>query len=296
VTNYLIDPYNHTGYAQVLEETTGGVRTTYTIGDDVIAQYNATDGTEYLLYDGHGSTRQLIDNNVGEAINVLDNYCYDGYGVMLGGNPTPTDTSRTNLLYAGEQFDENLSQYYLRARYYDQNNGRFNRVDPFGGSMQDPQSLHKYLYAHCNPINNIDPSGKFTIVQVVITIAIIAVVFFVGRGIYHHKRRDYGEYIGPEISHWLANYMYHEANRASDQLGGLEGNCNSSAGLGYMREHGGTWGTSGLKTNPPTTFLKVFYNYLVCNSLRGKKFLRFIFHRQPFLKIVKINHPQYLRH
>jgi len=34
-------------------------------------------------------------------------------------------------------------------------------MDPFGGNNQDPQSLHKYLYAHCNPTNNIDPSGNF---------------------------------------------------------------------------------------------------------------------------------------
>jgi hypothetical protein len=33
-------------------------------------------------------------------------------------------------------------------------------MDPFTGNNQDPQSLHKYLYAHCNPINNIDPSGE----------------------------------------------------------------------------------------------------------------------------------------
>ena len=68
-TDYLIDSYNPTGYAQVLEETKYDYsnpanpvpqnRIQYTIGDDVIAQ--TTDGaTEYLIYDGHGSTRQLI--------------------------------------------------------------------------------------------------------------------------------------------------------------------------------------------------------------------------------------------
>jgi hypothetical protein len=68
------------------------------IGDDVLAQ--TVDGTtEYLLYDGHGSTRQLVD---GVGV-VQDSYSYDGYGVMLGGNPqTP---AATNLLYSGEQFD-----------------------------------------------------------------------------------------------------------------------------------------------------------------------------------------------
>jgi RES domain-containing protein len=51
--------------------------------------------------------------------------------------------------------------YYLRARWYDQQTGRFNRMDPFAGNNQDPQSLHKYLYAHSNPVNVTDKSGLF---------------------------------------------------------------------------------------------------------------------------------------
>jgi hypothetical protein len=48
----------------------------------------------------------------------------------------------------------------LRARYYDQATGRFNRLDPFFGNLIDPLSLHKYLYTHNDLINGIDPSGK----------------------------------------------------------------------------------------------------------------------------------------
>jgi hypothetical protein len=47
----------------------------------------------------------------------------------------------------------------LRARWYNPQNGLFNRIDPFSGNTHDPQSLHKYLYCHANPINAIDPSG-----------------------------------------------------------------------------------------------------------------------------------------
>jgi len=97
---------------------------------------------------------------------------------MLGGNPgSPSnpDTPATNLLYAGEQFDIDAQQYYLRARYYDPLNGRFNRMDPFAGNRSDPQSLHKYLYCHANPINNVDPTGLFTIPEVLVTIAIKAI-------------------------------------------------------------------------------------------------------------------------
>jgi len=159
-TSYLIDAYNHTGYAQVLEEYDGTNSITYTIGDDIVSQsrYNGSTATvRHYLYDGQGSTRQLTDNS--GALATDQSFSYDGYGVMVGYSGTP----QTNLLYTGEYYDSNLKQYNLRARYYNPSNGRFNRMDDYSGNMQDPQSLHKYLYAHANPCNYIDPSGMFTL-------------------------------------------------------------------------------------------------------------------------------------
>lgn len=158
---FLLDS-GHTGYAQVFEETSslgGNLGRSYVLGDDVLSQ-NVGGVTSHLLYDGHGSTRQLA----GDDGAVTANYAYDAYGKMLGGNPNVTDRqSATDLLYAGEQFDPGLQMEYLRARYYDQNTGRFNRLDPFEGNNEDPQSLHKYAYAHCDPVNGIDPSGEMSL-------------------------------------------------------------------------------------------------------------------------------------
>lgn len=39
---------------------------------------------------------------------------------------------------------------------------RFNRVDPFFGNIQDPQSLHKFVYVQGDAVNFVDPSGQFT--------------------------------------------------------------------------------------------------------------------------------------
>jgi len=75
-------------------------------------------------------------------------------------------------------YDSYLQHYYLRARWYNPANGRFNRMDPFAGNNQDPQSLHKYLYAHCNPVNAIDPTGfEFRIDSTLITFVIMAILF-----------------------------------------------------------------------------------------------------------------------
>jgi RHS repeat-associated protein len=180
--DYIVDPYNHTGYAQVFKKINpiSGANTVYVYGHDALAQAEDTTNPNYLLYDGHGSTRQL-SNNVGA---VVANYAYDAYGVMLGGNPAQGSSPATNLLYAGEHFDTDMQQYYLRARWYDQQNGRFNRMDPFTGNQQDPQSLHKYLYCHANPVNGVDPSGNmfawvgFNLTTLVVVLVLAAIIYF----------------------------------------------------------------------------------------------------------------------
>ncbi len=112
------------------------------------------------------STRALT-NQAGE---VTDTYDYDAYGNLLGF----TGTTVNNYLYTGEQFDSNLGQYYLRARYYDSNLGRFTGRDPFEGFMDEPLSLAKYPYVHGNPVNATDPSGLFKIGETSAAIQIIA--------------------------------------------------------------------------------------------------------------------------
>ena len=51
----------------------------------------------------------------------------------------------------------------------DPNVGRFVTMDEFAGSGRDPYSLHKYLYAHANPVNNTDPSGYITVQEFAMT-------------------------------------------------------------------------------------------------------------------------------
>ena len=85
---YLVDHYNHTGYSQVLKETVSSpsTETTFIIGSDVLSQATSVDTDQYLLYDGYGSTRQVIDNT-GAPTGIQDSFSYDAYGIMLGGSP-----------------------------------------------------------------------------------------------------------------------------------------------------------------------------------------------------------------
>ena len=54
-------------------------------------------------------------------------------------------------------------RHYLRARYYNQNVGRFTQMDTWMGLNSDPVTLHKYLYANIDPANMTDPTGNFSI-------------------------------------------------------------------------------------------------------------------------------------
>jgi RHS repeat-associated protein len=142
-TYYLIDLQTPTGYAQVLEEwvtvNSATTRKFYTYGLDLISQRLEYGPTNYFGYDGHGSVRFLT----GSGTNVTDTYTYDAYGTLIA----KTGTTLNHFLYAGEQFDEDLGQYYLRARYMNPETGRFLTLDSYDGSNEDPLSLHKFLYA-----------------------------------------------------------------------------------------------------------------------------------------------------
>ncbi|MFC1757878.1 RHS repeat-associated core domain-containing protein [Planctomycetota bacterium] len=81
---------------------------------------------------------------------------YDAYPNLIN-IPVEVDTP---LRFSGKYTAPASVQQYLRARYYDPANGRFNRLDPFAGMTEQPQSLHKYGYVHGDPINHVDPTGN----------------------------------------------------------------------------------------------------------------------------------------
>ncbi len=90
---------------------------------------------------------------------ITDSYDYEAFGQLLN----ESGNAENNYRFAGEQLDENLGQYYLRARYYNQRTGRFTQQDTYMGNSQDPVTLHKYLYANADPVNYTDPSGKISL-------------------------------------------------------------------------------------------------------------------------------------
>ena len=54
--------------------------------------------------------------------------------------------------------------------------GRFITMDSYEGSIDDPVSLHKYLYCNSDPVNNYDPSGYNTLAEMEATTGIQGVL------------------------------------------------------------------------------------------------------------------------
>ena len=59
-----------------------------------------------------------------------------------------------HIRYTGQQYDDLTGQYYLRARYYNPELGRFMQEDVYQGD-----GLNLYAYCSNNPVVYYDPSG-----------------------------------------------------------------------------------------------------------------------------------------
>src|SRR5215213_2091676 len=154
-TKFLVDDLNPTGYSQVMDELVdGSVNRTYAYGLNRISEDQVVNGsraTNFYGYDGHGNVRFLASS--GGA--VTDTYTFDAFGAQID----RTGTTPNPYLYSGERFDENIGFYHFRARDYNPLTGRFGTMDPYQGDIQNPATLHKYLYAQADPVNRVDPSG-----------------------------------------------------------------------------------------------------------------------------------------
>lgn len=167
-TKYLVD--TNRSLAQVLSEysTAGDVAASYVYADDLISM-NRSGVVSYYHFDGLGSTRLLTDVHGA----VTDTYQYDAFGNQIA----RTGTTVNEFLFTGQQYDANVGFYYLRARYYQPETGRFGTHDPIEGDIYAPASLHKYVYSVNDPVNRIDPSGETSLGEMSINLAIRATLF-----------------------------------------------------------------------------------------------------------------------
>ena len=130
------------------------VRQAYTYGESGIGERISVDKSEessYYLYDGRNSVTGILT----ETANLTNSYQYDSYGNLTSG----TADGVNYYGYNGESTNVKTGLQYLRARYYNAENGTFTTEDSDLGTTENPLTRNRYAYTSNNPVNYDDPTG-----------------------------------------------------------------------------------------------------------------------------------------
>ena len=130
------------------------VRQAYTYGESGIGERVSVDKSEessYYLYDGRNSVTGILT----ETANLTNSYQYDPYGNLTSG----TADGVNYYGYNGESTSVKTGLQYLRARYYNAENGTFTTEDSDLGTTENPLTRNRYDYTTNNPLNYSDPTG-----------------------------------------------------------------------------------------------------------------------------------------
>ncbi|HKV04434.1 MAG TPA: RHS repeat-associated core domain-containing protein [Candidatus Acidoferrales bacterium] len=169
--------YAYDGYGQRIAKTVGGATTDYIFSNSqVIAEYTAgaaasSPSREYIYSGGalvakiEGvATQYYLHDLLSPRVTAASNF---GTVTILGhqghypfGEQWYAANTTTKWGYTTYERDSESGNDYATARYYVNRLGRFNALDPVGGSADDPQSLDLYTYVRNDAENMLDPSGQ----------------------------------------------------------------------------------------------------------------------------------------
>ncbi len=86
-------------------------------------------------------------------------------------------------------YDQSTGLYYLNARYYNPEDGRFLTEDTYHGENDKPDTQHLYVYCANNPVNYVDPSGHYAVaLYTLVKIVAGGVVFYVSYSTWKRRR------------------------------------------------------------------------------------------------------------
>lgn len=145
----------------------GVVEESFTHGpaiDEPLAQWNQ-DGVHYLHHDALGSITSSSDTG-GSRSGFRR---YRPFGTI-----EESDGVDSRYAFTAREADP-TGLYYYRARYYDQEVGRFTSLDPVGSGLMIPKTLNGFDYGFNNPTRFVDPYGTSPIGAIGIKLGKIAI-------------------------------------------------------------------------------------------------------------------------
>jgi len=157
LTRYVNDV--NTENTEVLQEYTqsGSLKSSHIHGNeriysDVYDPVTEAFNVSNYNYDGRGSVVQTVTGT-----DVTSQLSYNPFGNLTMGEPEGASYYGFNA----EDTSALADLQYLRARYYDTNDGRFLTADDYLGNKYEPLTLNRYAYTANNPVRYNDPSGHF---------------------------------------------------------------------------------------------------------------------------------------
>ena len=176
-------------------KTVNGVEHKYYLnGSQILAETWTEDNVEYMLvfvYDETGAPIAMKYRDSSYAKDTYDIFLYEknlqgdiiaiynSSGTKIGtydydawGAPTTTInlgptfersivTTYNPFRYRGYYYDTETSLYYLQSRYYDPAMARFINADGYVSTGQGLLGYNMFAYCNNNPVMNVDPSGDF---------------------------------------------------------------------------------------------------------------------------------------
>lgn len=154
-TRYVID--NVMGLSKPIAETdsSNNIQRYYIWGNGLVYAIDANGRLYIYLYNYRGDTSAIVD----DTGKILAAYTYSAYGKVLGEYGEQDNPFKFLGRYGVMADSDNL--YYIRARYYSQDLGRFVQPDLINLKVPLPIFLNRYKYAIENPLNYVDLNGEF---------------------------------------------------------------------------------------------------------------------------------------
>ena len=101
-----------------------------------------------------------------ESGEVVGRYSYSAYGECVVEQDAGGIATKNPIRYRGYYYDESLSMYYLKSRYYDPEIGRFMTIDSVTYISASINGTNLYAYCYGNPVLYLDGVGKAPVVNI----------------------------------------------------------------------------------------------------------------------------------